>query len=719
MRARALEAIRCGRWAEAAEAYHKIAVCDKRGLTIDDATNFGAVLRTLGRTREAKIHYEKWISKYPGASSLRLNAINCLIDLEDYDMATRWADEGLQQEPDDSNFIICRARLYRITGEAGHSRELLEELVRRHPKIESAWLELGAACEALRDHAGAHEASKKVTELNPDSSCGWGNQIITLKNCGKWRDASELAQGLPRHIRSNPEVTRAVASLYMDQQLFSEAEKELEMLCRLRPDQGDHWLNRAACLRQLKHFLTAEKALKSGLLWSPRNVDLKESLGHCMADIGKARKGVELLRSCLDWNSLSDVSHASLQFIGAGYNCISSWERQQLALAWEKRSLSKGVGTLWADRIHKPLAGRRLRVGYLSADLSRHPVGRFLLPVLENHDRRNVELWGLSCGPHNDKVTEALKSHCDHWVDLQFGTDLEIARRIADIGLDVLIELGGYTGSSRIGVLTHKPCPVQLSYLGYFAPTYIRAIDGWIGDAVLFGSLNEIDRKAHRLIEISDGYMVYRDSDLPTLKRVDDTSFRFGSFNHSRKLGEESVSLFCEVMSTVAGSKLVLKSVSFVEPEERERTKKMFMKAGLNPDRLKVLPWIKGRDNHLDSYKEIDVGLDPIPYGGATTTCEALWMGVPVITMAGEGMVGRLSASILYSANQAKYVARDRADYVCIAKRAAADGPRSIETRKELRRSLERSPLGNGMRLARELETHYSALAREALDAAR
>jgi protein O-GlcNAc transferase len=365
--------------------------------------------------------------------------------------------------------------------------------------------------------------------------------------------------------------------------------------------------------------------------------------------------------------------------------------------------------------MRRPPHGRPLRVGYLSADFCNHPVGRFLLPVIEAHDPGSVEVVGLSCGPHEDHVQLQLRRHCKEWLNLRHASDLEAARMVSDLELDLIIELGGYTAGSRLGILCHKPAPVQLSYLGYFAPTYLACMDGWIGDRVLFGGLGDEDLKAQALLLVEGGYMAFRDEDLPAPQRGNAERFRFGSFNHARKLSAGAVALFCRVMAEVPDAELVLKSISFVEAAEQERVRDLFAAAGLEADRLILLPWVEGRSAHLACYREIDVALDPIPYGGATTTCESLAMGVPVVSLAGAGMVGRLSASVLEHAGCGAWIGPNAEAYVAIAKQLAAAGRRQPLQRQALREQIQASALSDGARLAGELERLYRDAAARAL----
>ena len=382
-----------------------------------------------------------------------------------------------------------------------------------------------------------------------------------------------------------------------------------------------------------------------------------------------------------------------------------------LAKEWETRKLKGRPKNIWADIISEPIGKRKLRIGYLSADFANHPVGRFLLPILESHDQTTVETWLLNVGKHQDWITDHLKKRANHWLDLKYIPAIKAARILSDLQLDVIIELGGYTRNSGIGILCHKPAPIQLSYLGYPAPTYLNCIDGWVGDKVLFAKLNQTDQKAHELIEIKGGYMAFDcGGELPEPTRTKSKKFRFGSFNHARKLNKHTIALFCKVLKDNPSSLLVLKSMSFLESAEQHRVRASFEDAGVDSKRLIILNWVEGGLNHLKLYENIDVALDPTPYGGATTTAEALWMGVPVVTRACEGMVGRLSASILVHGECAEWVAKDDDEYISIASKLAAEGQRDTEQRLMLRQKLKKSPLANGKRLANELEKHYFRL---------
>ena len=416
---------------------------------------------------------------------------------------------------------------------------------------------------------------------------------------------------------------------------MSKASSKLKILAQL-----------GTCLKALKYTIAPRKILRTALLWHPNNIDLQHSYAQSLAEMGKL-KSYKKTQRCWkrDTSELSSDHIFSRQFLGISCEQIDHIERRELAQHWESQQLNSKNCNLWADHISINHQKRRIRIGYLSADWRNHPVGRFMLPILKNHDRKKFEIWCIDSTPGHDWISEQLKQSSEHWLDIKHLNGLQAARRISDEQLDILIELGGFTGNSRLDSLVHRPCPVQLSYLGYPAPTHLKCIDGWIGDKELFSTLSPEERRAHPLLYIDGGYMAFDPgTGIPMPKREDVNSFQFGCFNHARKLTNATISLFCKVLDECPQSTLSLKSISFHEEEEKKRIRKKFEHEGVESERLIILDWVSGGLNHLTCYNSIDAALDPFPYGGATTTAESLWMGVPVVTGRHSGMAGCLSA---------------------------------------------------------------------------
>ena len=683
-----------------------------REQNIDDVINLGALLRSQGRLQEGSLFYQSWINKFERDERLILNACNCWNDNNEANLAIHYLEKLVKEEKPEKELLLCYADSLSRVNRIEECNALLNQCLRENGSSKKTWIRLGLNQAKNNKLHEALEAFKKANEIDPEDLDVLANRITLLKDLGNFNEAEKLINELSSEKRLHIDIAQATAGMLMAQNKLVEATHLYRYICEKSPKNANYWLNWAAALRGLRWTVAPYRILKRALCYEPSSKDVQEAILQIIGEMSRS----DLSKRCIDlWpqenKSIKEVYLFNRQFLGVGTGDHDSQLLAAQARTWEKNCLTKLNGNLWQDIIAKPLKERKLRVGYLSADFANHPVGRFMLPILNNHDKAVVEVWAINCGSHDDWITEHIRKSIDHWVDLRFRTITEGARIVADLGLDILVELGGFSADSRLGLLCHRPAPVQLSYLGYPGPTYLECINGWIGDRVLFEQLNDIDRAAHPLIEIDGGYMVFdAGGELPKPKRTANNRFRFGSFNHARKLTQSTIELFCKVMNANPETELVLKSISFCEPAEQLRIRQRFVDAGLESERLVLLDWVEGGINHLQLYSEIDVALDPIPYGGATTTAEALWMGVPVVALAGAGMVGRLAATLLIHGNQEEWVARNEVEYINIAKALAQKGKRLSSTRCALRESLQKSPLANGRRLSQALEEKYLEL---------
>ncbi|QNJ01777.1 O-linked beta-N-acetylglucosamine transferase [Synechococcus sp. PROS-U-1] len=685
--------------------------CSKKGeIDSRDAINLGGLLRQQGRLKEAEKHYKNTLELIPECIQLRANAINLFIEARKLEEAENLNIAGLKLNPEDRTLLETFGRVSLGKQEYQKAKSTFEKLLKLDKHNINGFLGLGQAMDALGNWEEALEIFQEMKKLHPKDERGTTNQLLMLQRLGRHREAEVIYANLDPNQKASVQIKTALANLLMDKQDNETAERLLSNLCMEDPYNSSHWLNHAATLKALKHNNASCRVIKEGIKREPLNSDLKLALGQSLAEMGRHKAAIScVLEASNNFNSMNATYLTNIQFIGAGYNLIESIERKRIAREWEGKTQREGVGALWGDRIRSNMRKRPLRIGYLSADFTTHPVGRFIYPVLKNHNKNEVTVVGITCGPHEDILTHKIRMECDEWVNINYRTDLEAARILSDKQLDILVELGGYTAHNRLGVLVHKPAPLQFSYLGYYAPTYLKCIDGWIGDKELFGGLNSTDSESHKLLLVKGGYMSFFPEAMPKIAAIREVrQLQFGCFNHARKLTHECIELFCNVMrETHRETKLLLKSISFVEKVEQHRIKKMFAEAGLAEDKLITLPWVEGWDNHMKMYNEIDIALDPIPYGGATTTCEALIMGVPVLSLAGEGMVGRLSTSILINAGLSKWVAKDKIEYINKAKSICNNNHLSKEEREQVRYQLMSSSLGDPKRLARELEKIY------------
>jgi predicted O-linked N-acetylglucosamine transferase (SPINDLY family) len=357
-----------------------------------------------------------------------------------------------------------------------------------------------------------------------------------------------------------------------------------------------------------------------------------------------------------------------------------------------------------------------LRVGYLSADFRRHPVSFFFEPLLRHHDPARVEVVCYSSNHRTDDLTAHLRGLAAQWRDVAALKDEQLAAAIRADGIDILVELGGHTAYSRLPVLARRPAPVQVTYLGYPFSTGLRAVDYLLADGVACPAEAD-DLYAEAVAVLPRPYLCFRPH--PELAEVGPPPARvqghvtFGSFNHVPKLTPATVALWSRVLHAVPRSRLVLMAGPFFDVEVCRSYQRQFAAHGIGPERLE-LNGPRPMAGYLAAYSRIDLALDPIPYNGGTTTCEALLTGVPVVTLAGQALFGRMGASILTGVGLPELVAATPDDYVARAAALASDLQRLTELRAELRPRFLASPLGDGPGLARHVEAMYRAMWRRA-----
>ncbi|MBV9408005.1 MAG: tetratricopeptide repeat protein, partial [Candidatus Eremiobacteraeota bacterium] len=358
---------------------------------------------------------------------------------------------------------------------------------------------------------------------------------------------------------------------------------------------------------------------------------------------------------------------------------------------------------------------RPLRVGYVSGDFARHPGGYFIAAVLAAHDRGAVEAYCYSGRAIEDDLTAQIRGHAAAWRSTIGVRDDDLAAQIRDDKIDILVDLSGHTAGNRLPVFGRKPAPVQVAWLGYFNTTGVAAIDYVLMDAATVPPGAE-QWFSERVVRLPDGRFCYAPPDfappvapLPAASRG---QVAFGSFNNLSKVTPEVIALWSGVLGAVPGSRLVLKWKSLADAAECARLRQAFAAHGIDPGRLDL----RGRSPHaemLAEYGDVDIALDPFPFCGGLTSCEALWMGVPIFTLPGSRAVSRQTLGFLAQIGLAELSAETPERYVEIAAGLAGDLDRLATLRGGLRDRMASSPLCDGARFARGLEAAYRAMWRD------
>lgn len=354
--------------------------------------------------------------------------------------------------------------------------------------------------------------------------------------------------------------------------------------------------------------------------------------------------------------------------------------------------------------------GRRLRLGYLSADLREHSVARFLLPLLRGHDRERFELHAFSTSERHDAVSEEIRGLVEHWHDVSRMNDSAIARLVAELRIDVLVDLGGHTANNRLRVFAARPAPISLTYLGYPDTTGLRCIDHRLTDAIA-DPVGEADRLAsEQLLRLAPTAWCFEPGvDVPIVPAPAGPTV-FACFNAMHKVGEATLRTWARILARLPDAKLWIKAMALSEAEAREALLRDCELHGLDRSRVVVLEPTPTREAHLALLGQAHVALDAFPYDGTTTTCDALWMGLPVVSLRGRVHAGRVSASLLAALGLADCVAEDLDGYVERAVELAEDRARRDRLRAELRARFSASPLGDARRFVPAYEASLRAL---------
>jgi predicted O-linked N-acetylglucosamine transferase (SPINDLY family) len=355
---------------------------------------------------------------------------------------------------------------------------------------------------------------------------------------------------------------------------------------------------------------------------------------------------------------------------------------------------------------------KRLKIGYVSPDFKAHAVVNFIEPILMSHNRDHFEIFCYSDVSSPDEVTNRIEKHADQWRSVVGMSYENVAGLIRKDGIDILIDLAGHTGGiNRILLFAYKPAPVQVTWIGYPSTTGLETIDYKIVDKMTDPVGTTEQYYAERLIRLPETFLCYLpDKDIPHVSHLPAFSaghITFGSFNNFVKITPEVIALWSRILKIVPNSHLIMKSLSFFDKTTTSYARTIFLREGIEAATIEFLQPLASMTDHLELYNHIDIGLDTFPYNGTTTTCEALWMGVPVITLAGKSHASRVGVSLLSNVGLPELIATTPEEYVAKAVNLARDPEKLQSLRKCLRDMMSHSPLTDAKKFTHQLEEAY------------
>lgn len=624
-----------------------------------------------GRLQEAEQLYRRILEQAPEHPQT-LQFLGMLRhQLGDHDEARRLLGEALRKAPGDPHIHANLGIIHQSRGEQDQARACFEASLALNPEAHEVRLRLANLFYLARQYASAAHHYQRILACRPEHA-------VAANNLGK--------------------IHETLGNLMLALDYYRRATEAA-------PDFADAHFNTGTALRAQGDLEAAHEAFTRVLSLQPDDAAACSNIATLLKDQGKVDEAIAWYQKAIDKNPALREVHSNLLFT-LSYHLIGTAEERLAAHRdWDSRH-----GGPFKARTFRHERGRegggKLRIAYLSPDFKRHAVSSFFEPLLRAHDRDNFEIYCYADVQRPDEVTERLRAGSDVWRDTWGRDALAVARQIHADGIHILVDLAGHTSGNRLDVFALKPAPVQITYLGYCATTGLAAMDYWISDEVLIPP-DSPELAVEEIFRLPRCWLCYAAPDRApevSVERGRGEAVTFGSFNHLSKLSDAVVATWSRILERLPQARLLLKTQQLADRRVRAETRARFASHGIAATRL-ILEGASS--DYLLRYNAVDIALDPFPRTGGATTADALWMGVPLITLSGRFVIERQGASMLAALALEELVASDESDYIERAVRLAQQPELRQSYHRGLRRRMAASPLCDAPGLARALEGCY------------
>lgn len=692
-----------------------------------------------GRAAEACDLYRQALRARPGYARAHLNLGVALEAMGEADAALQAYRDALAAEPSSPFAAYNLGKLLHTRGEHAAAAEHLRAAVERKPDFADARVVLAGALEAVGDTQGAVLALEQALKQKPDYAGAWYNYALALDKLGRSAEAetalrrmlaiapSDAAQFqlakllrargafdegealLRQMLERDPGAAELHVALYEAHKARGDQEAAaaaLRTALDMRPEWAQAWAMYAEALKALQRLPECEAALRRALALDPRLAPAYRLLGSILVDQLRLDEAEQVYATGSEFDPDGYVDVCRL-FVLNFDDRISAGELFARHKAFGER-FERTHPPRFARYANRPDPERPLRIGYIGGDFRAHPIGFAFLPLVDRHDRAVCEAYCYSVYEAADRYTRYIAERADRWRNVALAPPAEIADLIRRDGVDVLVDLSGYTGIPTFDTLALRPAPVQASWLGYLSTTGLTCIDYRITDA--FADPPGLAERFHteKLLRLPHSQWCYRalvSIDPPPAPPCAANGFvTFGAFNQAAKISATTRRLWAEILKRVPGSRLLIVGVS---PGPATRlVLDDFARHGVAPGAVHIQPRVSF-DDYFRLIGDVDIALDPTPYSGGTTTCDTLWMGTPVLTLTGERSVSRSASSALGVLGLHDWIAATPEEYVAKGAAFARDPGTLARLRGSLRARMQASPLMDEFRFARDMEGLY------------
>jgi len=679
--------------------------------------NLGSAFQAQHQAHRAISHYRQALALNPQFIHARVNLGNVLQECGELDAAIESYRQALAISPE-------MAEVHNNLGNALQARQdndaaltSYRSAIEFKPDYAEAYFNMGNIHRDKGDVAAAIALYRQAISIKADYAEAHYNLGITLEESGEIDTAAQHYRYALDHRPDYTEAYNNFGRWLASQGRLDDAIYAYQQALQYQPSYVEAHNNWGIVLEEKGQLDAAMEHYRQALAIRPDYAISHNNLGRNLSSQGKFSQAIQCFRLALELKPEFDAAYSNLLFHLNNDTSPSPADYLAQASSFGTRVAARAAPYTHADT-SQSLA--RLRIGFISGDLRTHPVGFFLESVVAHLDRQRFELVAYVTKPGEDAVTARIKQHFSEWHSLLGLSDAAAASKIHDDGIQILIDLAGHTADNRLPVMARKPAPVQVAWLGYFASTGVAAIDYILADDQVL-PVGEESHFVETPWRLPDCYLCFTAPRDPIavnrLPLLSNGYVTFGCFNKLNKMNDAVVALWARVLHAVPGSRLVLKAKELTDVSARDLTQARFAAWGIAPQRI-VMEGFSVRASYLENYHRVDIALDPFPYPGGTTTVEALWMGVPVLSRRGSRFLSHAGESLLKTAGLPEWIAADDEDYVRRAQAYAADVTSLAELRAGLRDRLLASPLCDAPRFAANLGQALNGMWQRYVDSA-
>ena len=643
----------------------------------------------------------------------------------------------------DTASLLKRGLDFHRSGQLSNAMQMYRQVLTINPRHPDAFHLSGLIHHARKEYDSAIQLIEKAIKINSKVAMFHYNLGTVLNDSGCWKEA---VLSYHRAIELKPDYAEVYSNLGNTLSSMGNTEDALAALSRaieLKPDFSDAYCNRGAALRRAGRDKDAFAAFNAALGLNPKCFQACHNIGNLYRDQDQISDAVRSFQHGLSihsgsaegWNNLGaalmnqgKISDAKLAFAkalginpeyaGAHSNLLMGLHYDEyidpLAVCEAHREWQQkhGKTEIESAKTRKKSSGTdgRIRIGYVSPDFRKHSVAFFIEPVLRHHDRSRFHIRAYADVEIPDTVSRSIQSVVDDWTDISGLTNAGFLKRIQADQIDILIDLAGHTSHNRMGVFAKKPAPVQATWIGYPDTTGLDAMDYRLTD--VWADPPGLTEHLHTetLVRLPGGFLCYQPAvntpEISNTPALTTKTITFGSFNCRSKINHRVLKAWAEILHAVPDSRMIIKGRGMGDVETRQSIADEMISMNIPAHRLEIIGFLPFQE-HLNLYHQVDIALDTFPYNGTTTTCEALWMGVPVVTFSGDVHVSRVGTSLLSNIGLSELIAGSVEDYIHTTVELAQRPDHLQHLRQSMRHRMLSSRLMQPETFTRDLETVF------------